>query len=423
MDRLDFTLLTDGSSDAILIHPLTWLLQQHCSFGVNGTWADLRRLPNPPKILCDRIAAALDLYPCHLLFVHRDAEGETLDRRLTEIKDAVADLPDPLVPVVPVRMQEAWLLIEEPALRCAAGNPNGGVGLVMPAIDRLEEIPNPKQVLYELLIGASELTGRRRKKLNPGRLAMRLGELIEDFSPLRRLAAFQHTEAETLAVLRRPEKPGSVSILGERRFGKSSFINQIYGALAAEPGLVSIHATTQDWSDAHPERFFGGLRAAIRRALDRADHTFAESEPKPATKGKAKGEVGDYSSLRGFIKPLARDGLRLVLLLDELERITGSEKFDAEFFSNLRALGERPEHRFGYLISSRRPLKELCRDNRIEESSFWNIAGPAKKGVYAAYTPPRQAAQRDLIEAGDAARAFLQQWELMGAGLAGGLVH
>ena len=47
-----------------------------------------------------------------------------------------------------------------------------------------------------------DLTGRRRQKLNSGRLAMRLGELIADYSPLRRLTAFRHAEAETLAVLR-----------------------------------------------------------------------------------------------------------------------------------------------------------------------------------------------------------------------------
>jgi len=35
---------------------------------------------------------------------------------------------------------------------------------------------------------------------------------------------------ETLAVLRRLDKPGNVSVLGERRFGKSSFLNQVYGA-------------------------------------------------------------------------------------------------------------------------------------------------------------------------------------------------
>lgn len=51
MDRLEFTLLTDGSSDAILIYPLEWILRQHCKAAVTGTWADLRRLQKPPKNL------------------------------------------------------------------------------------------------------------------------------------------------------------------------------------------------------------------------------------------------------------------------------------------------------------------------------------------------------------------------------------
>jgi len=178
--------------------------------------------------------------------------------------------------------------------------------------------------------------------------------------------------AETLGVLRRPDKPGSVSVLGERRFGKSSFLNQVWQALAAEPDLVCIHATTQDWGQACPERFFGGLHLAILGALDATAHA---PSPKPAAKGKTQGEVRDYAGMRDFIRPLARAGLRFVLLLDELERITGAEPFNADFFSNLRALGERPEYRFGYLISSRRPLKELCREHRIDESSFWNIFG------------------------------------------------
>ena len=202
MDRLDFTLLTNGSLDAILIYPLTWLLGQHLLVAVNGTWADLRRLPKPPKDLRGRIAAALDLYPCDLLFVHRDAEDKPRAQRVAEITAAVSELQNPLVPVVPVRMQEAWLLIDESALRRAAGNLNGKVGLQMPAIERLEDIPDPKRRLHELLLTASELTGRRRKKQNPGRQALRLGELIEDYSPLRRLTAFQHAEAQTLAVLR-----------------------------------------------------------------------------------------------------------------------------------------------------------------------------------------------------------------------------
>jgi hypothetical protein len=201
MKRLDFTLLADGSSDAILIHPLTWLLRQCLNIPIDGTWADLRRLPHPPKDLWRRIQTAIDLYPCDILFVHRDAEGEPYERRVEEIAAAIAGLPIRSVPVIPIRMQEAWLLIDEPALRRAAGNPHGQIELEMPSIDRLEDIPSPKQLLHDLLLSASERTGRRRKNLRPGQLAWRLGDLIEDYSPLRRLFAFQQVETAIRSTL------------------------------------------------------------------------------------------------------------------------------------------------------------------------------------------------------------------------------
>jgi len=205
MDRLDFTLLSDGSSDATLINPITWLLEQHLhcrGVAVNGSWADLRRLRNPPKDLRERIRVALDLYPCDILFVHRDSEHEPLEQRVAEIVAATKGVDGVSVPIVPIRMQETWLLIDEQALRRASGNPNGRVQLAMPDIERLETILNPKQLLHELLCEASELGGRRRQKLNPRQQALRLGELIEDFAPLRTLNAFQKAEADTVAALR-----------------------------------------------------------------------------------------------------------------------------------------------------------------------------------------------------------------------------
>ena len=52
-----------------------------------------------------------------------------------------------VVCVVPVRMQEAWLLIDEAALRRAAGDPNGTQPLAMPDVQRLEELADPKQLI------------------------------------------------------------------------------------------------------------------------------------------------------------------------------------------------------------------------------------------------------------------------------------
>jgi hypothetical protein len=89
---------------------LDWLLAINASRPFAGQWADLSRLIVRPQGLPGRITRALDLYPCELLFVHRDAEGASRIARVQEITAALGSISTPAVCVVPVRMQEAWLL-------------------------------------------------------------------------------------------------------------------------------------------------------------------------------------------------------------------------------------------------------------------------------------------------------------------------
>ncbi len=205
--ELNFTLLSDGSSDRALLPILTWLLkEQRVMFGINPVWADLRRLPKPPKTLAERIVRAVDLYPCDLLFIHRDAEKEGREKRVGEIKDALLEAQkqvevSPVICVVPVRMGEAWLLFNENAIRRAAGNPNSQVPFDLPRLMRLEDLPDPKADLYNLIRLASDLRGRRLKKLNVRQSAVRVAEYIEDFSPLRTLPAFKVLEQDLEEVL------------------------------------------------------------------------------------------------------------------------------------------------------------------------------------------------------------------------------
>jgi hypothetical protein len=198
MKELRCTLLTDGSSDRALIPILKWLLR---ACGVNGAlsveWADLARLPKPPRTLAERIVVAVDLYPCDLLLVHRDAENVLRDERVKEIMLVLQSVnvdPATTVPVVPVRMSETWLLIDLDALRLAAGNPLGTTPLSIPPLAHLEEQPQPKELLYRLLQEASGLRGRKLKKFRPNALVHRLADLINDFAPLRRLPAFRALE-------------------------------------------------------------------------------------------------------------------------------------------------------------------------------------------------------------------------------------
>jgi len=201
MRELRYTLLSDGSSDRALIPILTWLLRQHVpDTALQSEWADLRRLPEPPRKLAERIRACIDLYPCDLLFIHRDAEGESHGSRISEIQAAIAEtVPQTQIPyvcVVPVRMTEAWLLLDCTAIRRSAGNPAGNMDLELPPLRTVEDIPDPKTLLYDLLRTASGLHGRRRKQFRPQEAARRIPNFIGDFSPLRGLPAFQQLESD-----------------------------------------------------------------------------------------------------------------------------------------------------------------------------------------------------------------------------------
>ena len=200
MDEIRYTLISDGPSDRSLIPILTWALREKGDvIRVQSEWADLSRLPKPPKTLCNRILTAIDLFPCDLLFVHRDAERQAPQRRYEEIRNAIREADSqgfrmPAVCVVPVQMTEAWLLLDENAIRGAAGNPNGKNPLSIPELSEIEKIPDPKNLLFQILREASGLTRRRLKKFNMSEARIRITELVSDFSPLRELYAFQRLE-------------------------------------------------------------------------------------------------------------------------------------------------------------------------------------------------------------------------------------
>jgi hypothetical protein len=207
MKELRYTLLSDGSSDSALIPVLTWLLQAHLvDYAIQHEWADLRRVPKSLKdTFSKRIKLAVELYPCELLFIHRDAEKDPRQKRVDEIRKAKEEAGEsvsvPTVCVVPVRMTEAWLLFDETALRRAAANPNGKHPLQLPDLTKLEDKPDPKELLYKLLGEASGLGSHRRKKLRVEELVHRVAEFIDDFASLRAMPAFKALEDELKQVI------------------------------------------------------------------------------------------------------------------------------------------------------------------------------------------------------------------------------
>lgn len=189
--------MPDGPSDRRLVPLIRWTLLEHTKQVIQVGVADVSLIHRNGRRLDQKLPAALDLYPSDLFVIHRDAERQGAAERENEIQTAITGLPMPVaVAMIPVRMQEAWLLIDEAALRTAAGNPRGRVRLdAFPKVGQLEDIPDPKDLLTRLLLTASETSGRRRDRFNVGAAVDRLSELINDYSALRALPSFVRFEA------------------------------------------------------------------------------------------------------------------------------------------------------------------------------------------------------------------------------------
>jgi len=188
--------LADGSSDEPLGEHLEILCARR-DLAVRVTTPDLRLLPLPPgRQVADRLQAVLELGDVpDILFVHRDAEGQDPERRFAEVAQAVARVSEglPAVAVVPVRMTEAWLLLDEQSIRDVAGRPNSTVDLRLPRISQVEAQPDPKSALERALDMASGLTGRRRDRFRQrfGQHRRTLLQRLNIDGPVRRLKAWQ----------------------------------------------------------------------------------------------------------------------------------------------------------------------------------------------------------------------------------------
>ncbi|MCP5515956.1 MAG: hypothetical protein H7A45_01710 [Verrucomicrobiales bacterium] len=211
---LRHTLVSEGTTDANLVPIIEWTLKEKAGVSLaQGTHAEFWRLPNPPGGLSEKITKALVAFPCDVLFVHRDADTAGREDRLREIHTAfikarASGVECPVVALIPVRMLEAWLCLDESAIRKAAGNPNGDQPLSLPDAKRIEQRPDPKSDLHWALRAASGLRGRRLKKFDTAQAFWRIVDYIEDFSPLRQLPSYQAFEATVRRMGENQWQPG-----------------------------------------------------------------------------------------------------------------------------------------------------------------------------------------------------------------------
>jgi hypothetical protein len=177
--KMDFALLCEGASDEGLVQQIERLCVNAGFDEARGVIPEFHRIDNVGKSIADRLRALSVLEPdIEVVFIHRDSDSRDSAARYTEIEDSLHGLTYHWVGVVPVQELEAWLLTDEEGIRYVSENPKGRVVLDIPSSARVELIASPKEKLWEVLILASELTGRRLEKFKKS-LSRRRRMLVE----------------------------------------------------------------------------------------------------------------------------------------------------------------------------------------------------------------------------------------------------
>ena len=209
--RIHFMLIGEGRSDEGLIPHIERLIIALGADEVTGTAPNFGVIPgHHGHSVAEKLRTAIQLEPAaNLVIIHRDADSRDPEPRYQEVAAAAEEYCQERqwVAVIPVQETEAWLLLDEAAIRLVAGKPNGRAPINLPLIGRVEQVADPKEVLEQALVDASELSGRRVAKFRSSLPAKRK-QLLEQLAiggVLERLPSWTRFRTDLAAVLRELE--------------------------------------------------------------------------------------------------------------------------------------------------------------------------------------------------------------------------
>ncbi|GAA4689248.1 DUF4276 family protein [Promicromonospora umidemergens] len=196
---LTFFFLCEGTSDEALVEHLETLILRE---GVSEALG-IPRSGSAPVL--EKLKALRDEdNTFDFVLVHRDADGRDPSPRIAEIQSALKESGLPGCPVVPVQMTEAWLLVDEQAIRDAVGRPSGREPMSLPNLNGIERTHDPKAVLKAALLAATGTSGRKHRRAVTQWSTNRriLLQRLDVDGPVRQLESWQRLEQDLSVAVR-----------------------------------------------------------------------------------------------------------------------------------------------------------------------------------------------------------------------------
>jgi serine/threonine-protein kinase len=172
-------------------------------------------------------------------------------------------------------------------------------------------------------------------------------------------------------------RPQCLSIIGERKIGKSSLLHflahtqNVNQHLDTPEHYAFVLVDLQGKGDWHPAGFFELVSDTIKAQIDNVPDLPTES---------TNGQANFYEYFRKLIQVVGQKKVKLILLLDEFEAIGRNTAFDLPFFSFLRSIANNND--VAYVTTSRQDLQKICDHAEVRESPFFNIFTPIPLGGF-----------------------------------------
>jgi serine/threonine protein kinase len=157
--------------------------------------------------------------------------------------------------------------------------------------------------------------------------------------------------------------PQSISVVGERRIGKSSLLNHIYQSRQRRAHMTNNDNAIFVYLDFQQDAEFD-----VTKFIDFLFNMFSYESKNGKDYTKREKTL---DNLKQVIQELQDEGKRIIILMDEFETITNNDRFSEQFFSYLRALAN--SYRVAYVTSSYKDLQDMCHNQDISDSPFFNI--------------------------------------------------
>ena len=159
-------------------------------------------------------------------------------------------------------------------------------------------------------------------------------------------------------------RPQSISVVGERRIGKSSLLHHIYNEKVRKDFLKDFKNYIFVFCDLQMEK-----RMDVDSFLTLVSKKITEEAPEFSKKNLL--ERVTYDSFLRLVQDLDKRNRKVVFVFDRFDVVTNNKEFGPEFFSYLRSLAN--SYNVAYITSSRKDLQESSRNGEIKDSPFFNI--------------------------------------------------